>query len=83
MEPIRLEENNFEGSLDLTRLPNSIRKICLSENHFSGIVDLGNLPESMKYLDVSKNALSGTVRVQHTRRVALDKNDELTVEHIQ
>ena len=58
-----LEKNNFEGSLDLTRLPKSMRYIFLSENRFSGTIDLGNLPKSMQVLDVITNALCGTVRV--------------------
>ena len=78
-----LDKNNFEGSLDFTRLPKSMRYIKLSENRFSGTVDLGNLPESMMYLDVKTNALKGTLRVPHSEGLFLDGNDELTVERIE
>ena len=78
-----LDKNNFEGSLDFTRLPKSMRYIQLSENRFSGTIDLGNLPESMHILYVEKNALSGTVRVPHGLMVILYGNDELTVERIE
>ena len=78
-----LDKNNFEGSLDFTRLPKSMRYIYLSENRFSGTVDLGNLPESMRVLDVGKNAISGTVRVPNGIDIRLDGNDELTVERIE
>ena len=76
-------KNNFEGSLDFTRLPKSIRYIRLSDNRFSGTVDLGNLPESMAGLDVSKNALSGTVRVPPGLESYFDGNEQLTVEHME
>ena len=80
---MNLEKNNFEGSLDFTRLPASLRLIYLSENRFSGTIDLGNLPKSMKYLDVGNNALSGTVRVPHGIHIRFQGNDELTVERIE
>ena len=83
MEDLVLDNNNFQGSLDFTQLPNSIRHIILAENRFSGTIDLGNLPESMEDLDVKKNALSGTVRVPHGIDICLDGNEELTVERIE
>ena len=80
---MNLEKNNFEGSLDFTRLPKSMRYIFLYDNHFSGTIDLGNLPKSMKYLDVGKNLISGTVRVPHGIDIRFEGNDELTVERIE
>ena len=63
MEYLYLQKNNLEGSLDLTRLHESMKRMYLSRNRFSGTIDLGNLPESMKVLSVRENALSGTVRM--------------------
>ena len=47
--------NAFEGSMDLTRLPESMKRIHLDENMFSGTIDLGHLPENLDDLDVSFN----------------------------
>ena len=77
-----LQNNNFEGWLDFTRLPKSIRYIYLSENRFSGTIDLRNLPESTEGLDVSKNALIGTVRVPPGLASNFEGNEQLTVEHM-
>ncbi|KNH05993.1 hypothetical protein XU18_3087 [Perkinsela sp. CCAP 1560/4] len=52
----------FHGSLDLTRLPESIKHLELSDNAFSGEIHVSQLPEGLMELDVRNNKLCGTVR---------------------
>ena len=77
-----LDGNNFEGSLDFTRLPESMRYISLSDNRFSGTIDLVNLPKNMLSFNVRTNALSGTVRVPPGLASNFEGNEQLTVEHM-
>ncbi|KNH07879.1 hypothetical protein XU18_1511 [Perkinsela sp. CCAP 1560/4] len=80
---MNLSKTNFEGSLDFTRLPTSIRTMYLYENRFLSTIDLWNQPKSMKHLDVSKNALSGTVRVPFDQICSVfEGNENLTGERL-
>ena len=54
-----LNHNKFEGSLDFTRLPETLEDLQLGANSFSGEIDIAHLPASVTYLGVWNNRLGG------------------------
>ena len=80
MKKLNLGENHFEGSLDLTRLPDGIEEMYLYSNRFSGSIDL--TPMKLQRVDVERNELRGTVRLPPNIHIRFDKNDALTVESL-
>ena len=74
MQDLGLEGNLFSGSLDLARLPQSMRGLGLSDNRFAGGITLTALPRMMQYLYLHNNQLSGALDLSHGEGTSLPDN---------
>ena len=56
-----ISSNKMCGTIDLTKLPITLVKLCLDWNHFSGPLDLTKLPATLTILHLDWNEFSGTL----------------------
>ena len=54
-------EGQLTGSVDLTQLPDGMRKFSLRGNKLSGEINLLQLPKGMKQLNLNHNQLTGEI----------------------
>eukprot|EP00009_Paramoeba_aestuarina_P007020 CAMPEP_0201522196 /NCGR_PEP_ID=MMETSP0161_2-20130828/16512_1 /ASSEMBLY_ACC=CAM_ASM_000251 /TAXON_ID=180227 /ORGANISM="Neoparamoeba aestuarina, Strain SoJaBio B1-5/56/2" /LENGTH=83 /DNA_ID=CAMNT_0047920971 /DNA_START=209 /DNA_END=460 /DNA_ORIENTATION=+ len=62
MERLSLDSNSFSGTIDMTRLPGSMRTLDLGRNNFVGSTDFGKLPKSLRFLYVNDTRLVGEIQ---------------------
>ena len=60
---IDVSDNKFEGSLNLSALPEPLRSFEAQNNRFAGEIDLRALPSMLRVLDVSQNKLTGSINL--------------------
>ena len=63
LEELDMFKCGFSGMLNLTKLPNSLKKLNFAQNHFIGTPDLTKLPNSLKILRLNNNNFSGTIKL--------------------
>ena len=68
-------KKQFTGEIDLTHLPDGMKRLYLQVNEFSGEIDLTHLPDRMKRLFLQVNEFSGEVDLTHL----LDKMEYLSL----
>ena len=61
LREFHVPNNSFEGSCDLTSLPEKLELLYLNGNKFTGEINLEKLPHSLMELDISENRLRGGV----------------------
>ena len=78
VEELHLSWMKFEGTIDLTQVPGSMRKLTLHKNGITGSADLRNLPEFMEELYLFDNQLTGSIHLtnlpQHMKKLHVDNN---------
>mmetsp|Transcript_6909 Transcript_6909/g.10462 ORF Transcript_6909/g.10462 Transcript_6909/m.10462 type:complete len:253 (-) Transcript_6909:47-805(-) len=73
---LRLVENQFCGSIDLTAVPRNLIVLWLHMNKFAGTLDFSDLPKNLVSLDLGMNKLSGTVDLRSIQRNITDISEE-------
>ena len=59
------DKRRVTGSVDLTRLPVGMQKLCLSNIELEGEIDLAHLPKDMVNLSLDNNQLTGEIDLTH------------------
>ena len=82
-----MNSNLFEGSVDLSHLPQFLKTLNLSRNKLSGTLDLRGLPRRIETVNLSSNQFTGSLDLGnlpsylcHLCSLCLKENKDLCVE---
>mmetsp|Transcript_24899 Transcript_24899/g.38767 ORF Transcript_24899/g.38767 Transcript_24899/m.38767 type:complete len:82 (+) Transcript_24899:417-662(+) len=63
MIELRLSDNQFEGTIDVTRLPSGMNQLEIHSDSFFGETDFSKIPGSLRYDLLNDTELSGTIHI--------------------
>ena len=66
---LRVEDNGFTGSVNLTALPVGLQELNVARNAFTGNVSFSSLPSTLTLLTLAGNRLSGSVTLPSSAKV--------------